>query len=204
MERPVETVHHLQLAPQFFLGEVVEHAGIYEGLHEVGAILGQTQAGQPFISHPLVVHVSVGQDLQDRGGGTGKRCIVFFFSPSAFRFPPNASAYDLLYIHCCIVYILLAAQEPCKTSGHTSLVTGNRNKKQARQAALETHLIPAELLLLLMVHVEERIKKSRDTELQREGKNHQVECVCCGGSVSGQNGGGEADSEGRKRKSFVS
>ena len=63
----METVHHLQLAPKFFLGEVIKHTGIHQWLHEVGAVLGQTQAGQPFVSHPLVVHVSIGQDLKDGG-----------------------------------------------------------------------------------------------------------------------------------------
>lgn len=63
---PVETVHHLQLAPQLFLGEVIEHAGVHQRLHEIGAVLGQTQTGQPLVSNPLVVHVSVGQDLEGR------------------------------------------------------------------------------------------------------------------------------------------
>lgn len=70
--RPVETVHHFQLAPQFFLGEVIKHAGIHQWLHEVGAVLGQTQAGQPLVSHPLVVHVSIGQDLEIEGKNTNK------------------------------------------------------------------------------------------------------------------------------------
>lgn len=61
---PVETVHHLQLAPQLFLGEVIKHSSIDQWFHEVGAILRKTQTGQPFISHPFMVHVSIGQNLQ--------------------------------------------------------------------------------------------------------------------------------------------
>lgn len=65
-EGPVETVHHLQLAPQFLLGQVVKHASVHQRLHEIRAVLGQTQAGQPFVSHPLMVHVSIGEDLRTR------------------------------------------------------------------------------------------------------------------------------------------
>ena len=63
---PVEAVHHLQLAPQLLLGEVVQHAGVHQGLHEVGAVLRQPQAGQPLVTDPLVVHVPVGQRLSQR------------------------------------------------------------------------------------------------------------------------------------------
>lgn len=66
---PVEAVHHLQLSPKVLLGEVVEHAGVHQGLHEVGTVLWQTQAGQPLVTNPLVVHVSICQCLraQERG-----------------------------------------------------------------------------------------------------------------------------------------
>jgi len=60
---PVEAVHHLQLSSEVLLGEVVEHAGVHQRLHEVGAVLWQTQAGQPLITNPLMVHVSVRQRL---------------------------------------------------------------------------------------------------------------------------------------------
>lgn len=36
---PVEAVHHLQVHPQVFLGEVVEHACVHQALHEVAAVL---------------------------------------------------------------------------------------------------------------------------------------------------------------------
>lgn len=60
---PVEAVHHLQLSSQVLFGEVVEHTGVHQGLHEVGAILRQTQAGQPLVPDPFVVHVAVRQRL---------------------------------------------------------------------------------------------------------------------------------------------
>ena len=62
----MEAVHHLELPPQVLLGEVVQHAGVHQGLHEVGAVLGQAQAGQPLVTDPLVVHVPVGQRLSQR------------------------------------------------------------------------------------------------------------------------------------------
>lgn len=36
---PVEAVHHLQVHPQVFLGEVVQHARVHQALHEVAAVL---------------------------------------------------------------------------------------------------------------------------------------------------------------------
>lgn len=63
---PVEAIHHFELSPKVFLGEVVEHAGVHQGLHEVGAVLRQTQAGQPLVTNPLVVHVSVRQSLRSK------------------------------------------------------------------------------------------------------------------------------------------
>lgn len=61
---PMEAVHHLQVAPQVLLGEVIQHPRIYQTLHEVRAVLRQTQAGQPLVPNPLVIHVSVCQSLQ--------------------------------------------------------------------------------------------------------------------------------------------
>lgn len=63
---PVEAVHHFELSPQVLLGEVVEHAGVHQGLHEVGAVLRQTQTGKPLIPNPLVVHVSIRQRLRSQ------------------------------------------------------------------------------------------------------------------------------------------
>lgn len=65
---PVETVHHFQLPAQLFLGQMVQHAGVHQRLHEVASVLGQTQTGQPIIAHPFVVHVSIRQDLMWRKG----------------------------------------------------------------------------------------------------------------------------------------
>lgn len=62
-DSPVETVHHLQMHSEVFLGEVVQHPCINKTLHEVAAILWEAQAGQPLIPNPLVVHVPIGQCL---------------------------------------------------------------------------------------------------------------------------------------------
>jgi len=40
----MEVVHHFELSPQVLLREMVQHARIYETLHEVAAVLWQTQA----------------------------------------------------------------------------------------------------------------------------------------------------------------
>lgn len=63
---PMETVHHFQLPTQLFLGQMVQHAGVHQWLHEVAPVLGQTQTGQPIITHPLMVHISISQDLPQR------------------------------------------------------------------------------------------------------------------------------------------
>lgn len=36
---PVEAIHHFELSPKVLLGEVVKHAGVHQGLHEVGTVL---------------------------------------------------------------------------------------------------------------------------------------------------------------------
>lgn len=59
----METVHHLEMDTQVLLGEVIQHAGIHQALHEVTTVLREPQAGQPFVSNPLVIHVSIGQGL---------------------------------------------------------------------------------------------------------------------------------------------
>jgi len=68
-DRPVEAVHHLEVGPQVLLGEVVQHAGVHQTLHEVGAVLGQAQAGQPLITYPLMVHIPIRQGLQGETHG---------------------------------------------------------------------------------------------------------------------------------------
>lgn len=62
----MEAVHHLELSSQLFLGQVVQHASIHQGLHEIAPILRQAQAGQPLVAHPLMIHIAIGQYL----GGT--------------------------------------------------------------------------------------------------------------------------------------
>lgn len=59
----MEAVHHFELPSQLFLSEVVQHACIHQRLHEVAPVLRQTQTGQPVIPNPLVVHITVGQNL---------------------------------------------------------------------------------------------------------------------------------------------
>lgn len=61
---PVEAVNHFELSSQLLLGQVVQHAGIHQGLHEIAAILWQAQAGQPVVAHPLMIHIAVGQYLE--------------------------------------------------------------------------------------------------------------------------------------------
>lgn len=63
-DRPMEAVHHFELSPQIFLGQVVQHAGVHQTLHEVTAVLGESDGGQPLVTNPLVVHVSERQSLQ--------------------------------------------------------------------------------------------------------------------------------------------
>lgn len=64
---PMEAVHHLEVAPEVLLGEVIQHACVYQTLHEVRAVLRQTQAWQPLVADPLMIHVTVCQRL-GRGG----------------------------------------------------------------------------------------------------------------------------------------
>lgn len=60
---PVKAVHHFELSTQLFLGEVVQHAGVHQRLHEVAPVLRQTQTRQPVIPNPLVVHITISQNL---------------------------------------------------------------------------------------------------------------------------------------------
>lgn len=60
----MEAVHHFELSPQIFLGQVVQHAGIHQTFHEVTAVLGESDGGQPLVTDPLMVHVSERQSLQ--------------------------------------------------------------------------------------------------------------------------------------------
>lgn len=59
----MEAVHHLEVAPQVLLGQVVQHARVHQTLHEVGAVLRQAETGQPLVPYPLVIHVSIRQSL---------------------------------------------------------------------------------------------------------------------------------------------
>lgn len=71
---PVGAVHHLQVDPQVLLGEVIQHASIHEALHEVAAVLGEPQAGEPLVPNPLVVHIPIDQGLRNKmeeDGGKG-------------------------------------------------------------------------------------------------------------------------------------
>lgn len=61
----MKAVHHLELPSQLLLGQVVQHAGVYQRLHEVAAVLWKAQAGQPVVAHPLMIHVAVGQYLEE-------------------------------------------------------------------------------------------------------------------------------------------
>lgn len=65
---PVKAVHHFEVCAQVFLGEVVQHASVYQALHEVAAVLRQAQAGQPLVPYPLVVHISVRKSLRATKG----------------------------------------------------------------------------------------------------------------------------------------
>lgn len=70
----MEAVHHLQVDPQVLLGEVIQHASVHKALHEVAAVLGEPQTGQPLVPNPLVVHVPIGQGLENKmeeAGGKG-------------------------------------------------------------------------------------------------------------------------------------
>ncbi len=60
----MEAVHHLEVAPQVLLGQVVQHACVHQTLHEIRAILRQTEAGQPLVPYPLMIHVAIRQSLQ--------------------------------------------------------------------------------------------------------------------------------------------
>ena len=59
----MKAVHHLEVAPQVLLCQVVQHACVHQTLHEVAAVLRQTEAGQPLVPDPLMVHVSICQSL---------------------------------------------------------------------------------------------------------------------------------------------
>ena len=62
----MEGVHQLQLDPQVLLGEVVQHTGVDQALHEGRPVLTETQRGKPVVPNPLMVHVSICQ------GGSAK------------------------------------------------------------------------------------------------------------------------------------
>lgn len=59
----MKAVHHFYVCSQVLLGEVVQHASVHQALHEVAAVLRQTQTRQPLVSYPFVIHVSVCQCL---------------------------------------------------------------------------------------------------------------------------------------------
>lgn len=59
----METIDHLQLASEVFLRQVLEHSGVDKTFHEQTPILWQTEAWQPFVADPLVVHLTECQVL---------------------------------------------------------------------------------------------------------------------------------------------
>ena len=59
----MEAVHHLEVAPQILLSQVVQHTRVHQTLHEVRAVLRQTKTGQPFVPYPLMIHISIRQSL---------------------------------------------------------------------------------------------------------------------------------------------
>lgn len=60
----MKAVHHFNVCAQVLLGEVVQHARIHQTLHEVAAVLRQTQTRQPLVPYPFVIHVSICQCLR--------------------------------------------------------------------------------------------------------------------------------------------
>jgi len=61
--RPVEAVDHFELSSQVFLGEMFEHPRVHQTLHEETSILWQTEARQPLVADPLMVHLTERQVL---------------------------------------------------------------------------------------------------------------------------------------------
>jgi len=58
----METIHHFELTTQVLFGEVVQHPGIHQTLHEGCAILGQAKTWQPIVTDPLMVHIAYNND----------------------------------------------------------------------------------------------------------------------------------------------
>ena len=70
----MKTINHFQLSAKVFLGQVVQHLRVHKALHEVAAVLGEPQAGEPLVPNPLVVHIPIDQGLEDKmeeDGGKG-------------------------------------------------------------------------------------------------------------------------------------
>lgn len=106
----MEAVHHLQVHSEIFLGEVVQHPRINETLHEVAAVLWETQAGQPLIANPLVVHVPIGQCLQ----GSKWRSSIFslFFSLEKPGLGGAADSRRQVTIQCCSPGVTVLRTKP--------------------------------------------------------------------------------------------
>jgi len=60
----MKRVDHFELASEIFLREVIEHTCVYETLHECAPVLWETQTGQPFVTDPLVVHLTKHETLE--------------------------------------------------------------------------------------------------------------------------------------------
>lgn len=69
----MKAIDHFELPAQVLLGEVVEHSGVDQALHEGGAVLRKTESGQPGVADPLVVHVAEGQRRSRRLRGRRRR-----------------------------------------------------------------------------------------------------------------------------------
>ena len=54
---PVESIDHLQVTTEVLLGEVPEHPGVDQALHEGRSVLWQSEGGEPLIANPLVAHL---------------------------------------------------------------------------------------------------------------------------------------------------
>jgi len=80
--RPVKAIDHFELAAQVFLREVLQHPGINQTLHEKTSILRQTEARQPLISNPLVIHFTKCQILHTHTH-TASRTLINLLSLSA-------------------------------------------------------------------------------------------------------------------------
>lgn len=61
----MKTVHHFELTTEVFLCEMFKHSSVNETFHEKTSVLWQTEAWQPFITDPFMVHLAECQVLVD-------------------------------------------------------------------------------------------------------------------------------------------